>query len=157
MKKYLILIGCSLLYIGCERDLTVIDDSKDLFDIDDPSILEKNSFSEGIYMGYFELRDQNYWCEIQFISNEYEEWPSGGAYYQKDMQCLTTGTFIISTDTLKYDLGEYKFPTFSGPCNSKMILPGDYRIHLITMNDSLVFSKGVGKDKIKYHLSRILK
>ena len=157
MKKYLFLIVCSLLYFGCERDLSDIDDPRDLFDIDDPSVLEKDSFSEGFYMGYFVLQDQNYWCEIEFRSNKYEEWPSGGAYYQKDMRCLTTGTFSINNTTLKYDLDAYKFPTFPGPCNSKMILPGDYKIHLITMNDSLVFSNGVGKDKIKYHLSRILK
>ena len=148
MKKYLILITCSLLCFGCERDL---------FDKDDPSVFEKDSFSEGIYMGYFVLQDQNYWCEIVFRGNKYEEWPSGGAYYQKEMSCLTTGTFSINNTILKYDLDKYKFPSFSVPCNSEMILPGDYKIHLITMNDSLVFSKGVGKDKIKYHISRILK
>ena len=148
MKKFLIIIVCSLLYISCERDL---------FDKDDPSVLEKDSFSEGIYMGYFVLQDQNYWCEIEFRGNKYEEWPSGGAYYQKEMSCLTTGTFSINTTIIKYDLDKYKFPAFSILCNSDMILPGDYKIHLITMNDSLVFSKGVGKDKIKYHLRRILK
>jgi hypothetical protein len=148
MNKYIILITCSLLYFGCERDL---------FDKDDPSVLEKESFSEGIYMGYFVLQDQNYWCEIEFRSNKYEEWPSGGAYYQKEMSCLTTGTFSINNTILKYNLDQYKFSSFAIPCNSEMILPGDYKIHLITMNDSLVFSKGVGKDKIKYHLIKVLK
>jgi hypothetical protein len=148
MKKYLVFITCSLLCLGCERDL---------FDKDDPSVLEKDRFSEGIYMGYFVLQNQNYWCEIEFKGNKYEEWPSGGAYYQKEMSCLTTGSFSINNTTLKYDLDTYKFPSFAGSCNSEMILPGDYKIHLITINDSLVFSKGVGKDKIKYHLSRILK
>ena len=148
MKKYFILIAYSLLCFGCERDL---------FDKNDPSVFEKDSFSEGIYMGYFVLQDQHYWCEIVFRGNKYEEWPSGGAYYQKEMSCLTTGTFSINNTILKYDLDKYKFPSFSVPCNSEMILPGDYKIHLITMNDSLVFSKGVGKDKIKYHLIRILK
>ncbi|MBK7133665.1 MAG: hypothetical protein IPH69_12840 [Bacteroidales bacterium] len=148
MKKYIILITFSLLCIDCERDL---------FDKDDPTILEKDSFSEGIYMGYFVLQDQRYWCEIEFKSNTYEEWPSGGALYQKEMSCLTTGSFSINNTILKYDLDKYKFPTFFIPCNPEMILPGDYKINLITMNDSLVFSKGVGKDKIKYHLIKILK
>lgn len=148
MKKYLILIACSLLFNGCD---------KDQFDRDDQSVLEKDSFSEGIYMGYFVLQDKNYWCEIEFRNNQYEEWPSGGAYYQKEMGCLTTGTFNIDNSVLSFDLNSYKFPSFPIPCDSKMILPGDYKIHLITISDSLVFSKGVGKNKIKYHLNRILK
>jgi hypothetical protein len=148
MKKFIILITCSLLWVACERDS---------FDKDDPTILEKDSFSEGIYMGYFVLEDQEYWCEIEFRGNKYEEWPSGGAYYQKEMSCLTTGTFNINNTILNYDLEKYKFSSFSIPCNSEMILPGDYKIHLITLNDSLVFSKGVGKDKIKYHLIKVLK
>jgi len=148
MKKYIILITCSLLCFGCEREL---------FDKDDPTILEKDTFSEGIYMGYFVLQNQNYWCEIVFNDNKYEEWPSGGAAFQKEMSCLTTGTFNIENGSLKYNLDKYKFPDFPSACTSEMILPGDYKIHLITMNDSLIFSKGVGKDKIKYHLIRILK
>ncbi len=147
-KKYLILIVFSLFYFGCESDL---------FDKDDSSALEKNSFSEGIYMGYFVLHDQNYWCEIEFRDNKYEEWPSGGAYYQKEMGCLTTGTFSINNGILKYDLEKYKFPSFPGSCDSEMILPGYYKIQVITINDSLVFSRGAGKDKIEYCLSRILK
>jgi hypothetical protein len=145
IKKLLILIVCSLFYYSCERDQ---------FDKNDPSILEKDSFSEGIYMGYFVLQNQNYWCEIVFEDNKYEEWPSGGAAFQKEMSCLTTGTFSVENGSLKYDLDKYKFPDFSSACTLEMILPGDYKINLITMNDSLIFSKGVGKDKIKYHLSR---
>lgn len=49
MKKYIILIACSLFWIACERDI---------FDKDYRAVLEKNSFSEGIYMGYFVLQDQ---------------------------------------------------------------------------------------------------
>ena len=64
IKKHLVFIACYLLCLGCE---------KDLFDKDDPSVLEKDSFSEGIYMGYFVLQDQNYWCEIEFKGNNYEE------------------------------------------------------------------------------------
>jgi hypothetical protein len=148
MKKYIILISYLLLGAACERDP---------FDKNDPTVLEKDSFSEGIYMGYFVLQDQEYWCEIEFKGNKYEEWPSGGAYYQKEMSCLTTGTFSINKTVLKYDLEKYKFSSFSIPCTSEMILPGDYKINLITLNDSLVFSKGVGKDKINYHLIKVLK
>jgi hypothetical protein len=148
MKKYLIFITYSLLCFGCERDL---------FDKDDPTILEKDSFSEGVYLGNFVLHDQAYWCVIEFNGNKYEEWPISGGNYQKEMSCLTTGSFSINNSILKYDLDKYKFSSFAVPCNSEMILPGDYKIHLITLNDSLVFSKGIGKDKIKYHLIKVLK
>ena len=57
MKKIIILMTFSLLWVACERDS---------FDKDDPTILEKDNFSEGIYMGYFVLDDQEYWCEIEF-------------------------------------------------------------------------------------------
>ena len=148
MKKAAHLFLLIIIVSGCEGDL---------FDKDDPSVLEKDSFSEGIYMGYFVLRDQNYWCEIEFRSNKYEEWPSGGAYYQKEMSCLTTGTFSIDNTILKYNLDKYKFASFAIQCVPEMVLPGDYKIHLITMNDSLVFSKGAGKEKIQYHLIKVLK
>jgi len=146
MKKFMVLITCLLLCFGCESDL---------FDKDDQTILEKNNFSEGIYMGYFVLQDQEYWCEIVYSGDKYEEWPSGGAFFQKEMSCLTTGTFSINNTTLTFDREKYKFPSFPVSCNSEMILPGDYKIHLITMNDSLVFSKSAGKDRIKYHLIKV--
>jgi hypothetical protein len=150
MKMYFILIACSILYCGCDKV------SEDQFDKDDSSVLEKDSFSEGYYGGYFAFQDKNYWSLIVFSSNKYEEWPSGGAYYQKGMGCLTTGTFNINNSVLSFDLNSYKFPLFPTSCDSAMILPGDYKINLITIKDSLVFSKGVGKTKIKYHLKRIL-
>jgi hypothetical protein len=34
-------------------------------------------------------------------------------------------------------------------------LPGEYKINLITLNDSLIFSKGLENNKIKYHIKRI--
>jgi len=146
MKKYFVLLTCLLLCFGCENDK---------LDSDEEALLEKDRFSEGIYMGYFVFQDQNYWCEIVYNGNKYEEWPSGGAYFQKEMSCLTTGSFIVKNNILTYNLEKYKFPSFPVTCNSEMNLPGDYKIHLITKNDSLVFSKGVGKDKIKYHLIRV--
>lgn len=151
MKKYLFLIACLLIFYSCDKD-------QSQFDRDDPSVMEKNTLSDGFYMGYFVLRDQNYWCEIQFkSSSQYEEWPSGGAMYQKEMSCLTTGTFNIDDSILSFEENSYKFPTFPFPCDGKMILPGEYKIHLITVKDSLVFSKGVGENKIKYHLIKVSK
>lgn len=148
MKKLLFLIACSILCCSCD---------KDQFDKDDPSVLEKDSFSDGVYMGYFVLQDQNYWCDIEFTGDCYEEWPSGGVMYQKEISCLTTGTFNVENSILSFKLNSYKFPAFPASCHSEMILPGDYKIHLLTTGDSLVFSKGTGNDKIKYYLVRVIK
>lgn len=150
MKNLLILLFCSLLMCACDKN-------DDQFDKSEPTILEKNSFSEGIYMGYFVFHEISYWCEIEFRSGKYEEWPSGGVWYQKEISCLTTGTYNIDTYILSFDLESYKFPPSQVQCASEMILPGKYKIHLISNNDSLIFSNGVGQDKIKYHLERILK
>lgn len=152
MRKLFILIACVLLSFGCEREQS---EKTEQYDMNDPSVLEKDSFSEGIYMGYFVLRNQNYWCQIEFINNTYEEWPSGGANFQKEISCLTKGNYSIENDLVKYELSGYKFPDFHVSCTPEMILPGDYKIHLITLNDSLIFSKGVGENKIKYYLSRV--
>ncbi|MBW6481275.1 MAG: hypothetical protein K0B37_17750 [Bacteroidales bacterium] len=154
MKKYLILIVCSLLYIGCDK----VNDDKvndDQFDNNDPSVLNKNNIATGNYMGYFIYQDKSYWCQIVFENNKYEEWPSGGVAFQKEMSCLTVGNFTINEEILTFKLGSYKHPGFPSTCDPVMILPANYKIHLITENDSIVFSKGVEKNKIKYHLKRI--
>jgi hypothetical protein len=68
---------------------------------------------------------------------------------------LTKGTNEISDGILTFELGSFKFKSYPSPCEQLMILPGDYKIHLITENDSLIFSKGVEENKIKYYLKRI--
>jgi hypothetical protein len=126
------------------------------FDENDPSLLYKNTIANGIYMGEFVYQGKSYWCEIEFDKNKYEEWPSGGAAYQKEMSCLTIGTDTIVNGILSFKISDYKFKGYPFPCNPSMILPGDYKIHLITENDSIIFSKGVENNKIKYHLKRII-
>jgi hypothetical protein len=150
MKKLLILLICSLIFIECNK----VNNAP--FDENDPSILYKNNIADGFYMGNFVYQGKSYWCEIEFNNNIYEEWPSGGAAYQKEMSCLTTGTDTIVNGVLSFKLNDYKFKGYPLSCNPSMILPGDYKIHLITENDSIVFSKGVENNKIKYHLKRII-
>jgi hypothetical protein len=149
MKKLLILIICSLVFIDCNKV------KNDPFDDNDPSILYKNTIADGIYMGNIVYQGKSFWCEIEFDKNKYEEWPSGGALYQKEMSCLTLGTDTIINGILTFKLDSYKHEWYPFPCNPAMILPGDYKIHLITENDSIIFSKGVEKNKIKYYLKRI--
>ena len=152
MKKLLFLIMCALSFMECNK---VNDHAFPAFDETDPSILYKNSIADGFYMGNFVYQGKSYWCEIEFKNNNiYEEWPSGGAAYQKEMSCLTTGTDTIVNGILSFKLSDYKFKWYPFSCNTPMILPGDYKIHLITEKDSIVFSKGVENNKIKYYLKK---
>lgn len=110
---------------------------------------------DGFYMGYFVYNSKDYWCEIEFDNYNYIEWPSGGALFQKSMSCLTVGTYRISNDKLTFNLGSFKFPEFQPPCESAMLLPGEYKIYNTGKADSLIFEKGVDSNKIKYFLKRI--
>jgi hypothetical protein len=56
---------------------------------------EIDLFNDGFYGGSFSYKDIDYWYSIEFNDNRYEEWPSGGAIYQKSFDCLTTGTYSI--------------------------------------------------------------
>jgi hypothetical protein len=103
-------------------------------------------------MGYFEYQNQNYWCEIAFGNNQYVEWPSGGAMFQKSYSCLTVGTYSVSGYKLAFKLGSYKMPGFPETCINEMLLPGEYTIYGTMNPDSIVFEKGSGSGKIKYHL-----
>ncbi len=120
---------------------------------DDLPILEKDNITDGHFVGHFVLDNRNYWCNIEISNKKYEEWPSGGMLYQKDMGCLTIGSFNIIEDVISFTLDSYKFPTF--PCDTRTPLPGEYKIHLLTLDDSLVFSKGTGSNKIIYHLKNL--
>jgi hypothetical protein len=146
MKNLLLSISLLILCFGCVKS-----DEKPT-DNDDTPILEKNNISDGHYLGHFVLDNRNYWCSIEISNKTYEEWPSGGIMYQKDMGCLTTGSFNIIEDIITFTLDSYKLPGF--PCDTRMPLPGEYKIHLITLNDSLIFSKGIGNNKIKYHIKK---
>jgi len=107
---------------------------------------------DGIYMGYFEFQNQKYWSEIEFSGNNYVEWPSGGARYQKSYGCLTIGTYEASGYHLKFKLGSYKMPGYPEECVDDMLLPGEYTLYGTMKSDSIIFEKGSGSGKIKYHL-----
>jgi len=110
---------------------------------------------DGIYMGYFEYQNQKYWSEIAFDGNTYVEWPSGGAMFQKPYGCLTVGTFEVSGYKLIFKLGAYKMKEFPGECVNDMSLPDVYTIYGTMKKDSIVFEKGSGSAKIKYHLLKL--
>jgi hypothetical protein len=147
MKNLLLCISLIIICFGCAKS------EEKPTNNDDTPILEKNNISDGHYMGHFVLDNINYWCSIEISNKTYGEWPSGGIMYQKDMGCLTTGSIKIIEDIITFTLDSYKFPGF--PCDIRMPLPGEYRINLITLNDSLIFSKGLENNKIKYYIKKV--
>jgi hypothetical protein len=144
MKKLTFLIIITFTFIGCNHD------NKDVF-----NPVSYGKISEGYYMGNFTYQNQTYWCEIQLDKNKYEEWPSGGAFYQKEMSCLTVGTDTVINGILTFKLDSFKFAGYPVQCKSDMTLPGEYKINLLTDEDSIVFSRGSGNNKIIYHLKRL--
>jgi hypothetical protein len=62
----------------------------------------------GIYTGCFEYRGTTYWCSISFEDYNYIEWPSGGIYYQKPLECLTVGTYTLDETTFTFNLDSFK-------------------------------------------------
>ena len=110
--------------------------------------------TEGYYEGYFDYMDTLYWCLIQLEDKKYVEWPSGGVWFQKSFGCLTVGDYSISGDRLFFELDSFKFESFPEPCESDMLLPGEYEIYDFIDQDSLIFEKGAGDNKIVYYLKR---
>ena len=112
--------------------------------------------TNGIYMGYFDYQDSKYWCEIDFDSRKYEEWPSGGAAYQKSMSCLTVGEYSILGNKITFMLDSIKYTSYFEPCVSDMLLPGEYTIHNTNKADSIIFERGKDSNEIKYYLKRLI-
>lgn len=141
MKRYLILIICTFLFINCCED----DDSEALtFKIID-----------GYYFGKFSYHGQFYWSQIRIEKNKYEERLVGGVGYPKEYHCLTFGTVSVLKDILTFKLDSFKYKHYYQLCEPDMILPGYYKINEVINNDSIIFSKGVGSNKIVYYLKII--
>jgi hypothetical protein len=114
------------------------------------------NLTSGIYMGYFDYQGTKYWCEICFDSSRYEEWPSGGVWFQKPYSCLTVGDYTIIENKIIFTLDSFKFPGFPEPCVSDMLLPGEYTIYNTNKTDSITFERGKDSNKIKYYLERLI-
>jgi hypothetical protein len=141
MKKWFVFIVMSCLIIACRKT-------------SEPNY-EDIVISDGCYMGRFNYKGIDYWAEICFDKNRYEEWPSGGAAFQKSYGCLTIGTFSIGKNILTFKSDTWKFNNYPEPCVPDMILPGDYLIKGTMNNDSLIFEKGSGNSRIIYYLKKI--
>jgi len=110
--------------------------------------------TEGYYEGYFDYKNTLYWCLIHLEDKKYVEWPSGGVWLQKSFGCLTVGDYSINGNRLFFELDSFKFEDFPEPCESDMLLPGEYKIHDFIEQDSLIFEKGNGNSRIVYYLKR---
>ena len=140
MKKIGIVFLLFTLFTSCENN--------------DENQISNNQIAKGYYEGYFDYKDSSYWCEIYFDGNNYEEWPSGGALFQKSMSCLTVGTFSTDNNALSFVLDSIKFKDFLEPCTPAMFLPGNYEITNTAKKDSLIFKRGIGDNLIVYYLKR---
>jgi len=108
----------------------------------------------GMYVGYYSYKGNNYWHSINLDHNKYEEFPSGGVFYQKDIICLTVGSFSTNRENLIFEPDSFKFGESDGiNCNSDLILSGDFKINYIE-NDSISFEKEAGEKRIIYFLKR---
>ena len=108
----------------------------------------------GHYEGHFTYRDTGYWCLIQMADGRYEEWPSGGVWFQKSMGCLTLGSYDQQNDKIIFKADKFKFPEFPEACVPAMLLPGTYAIVYAGEPDSLVFKGGTGDTEIVYYLKK---
>lgn len=118
----------------------------------DMEIIGNQQIAEGHYEGWYSYGGSNYWCLIQFEGNRYEEWPSGGAMFQKSMACLTTGTYHANDNKLIFNIGTIKHKGFPDSCDTNTMLPGTYEMIPTSRQDSLVFAKGDGDSRIIYHI-----
>jgi len=139
MKKLRFAFVIIALLIACDDD----NDNQINYTIDN-----------GCYQGYFDYQDTSYWCSICFENGKYVEWPSGGAYFQKSMSCLTVGTFSTKNNVISFELDSFKFNDFPEPCETDMLLPGSYEIVYEGHQDSLVFKKGNDDSEIIYYLKK---
>ncbi len=113
-------------------------------------------FPDGHYQGYFSYKNIDYWSSINLENGKYEEWPSGGARFQKEISTLTTGTYSIKGHILIFGLGAFKFnPSTILPLDPETwILPGNYELINSGKQDSLIFARGTGDNRIIYHLKK---
>jgi hypothetical protein len=139
----------AFLIIGCSKN-NPVEPKTDLY-------TDPYKISDGCFVGAFVLKGKEFWCEICFHTtiNKYVEWQSGDALFQKEMGCLTVGTFSDVSINLTFELDSFKFKDWPFPCLQEMILPGVYKIKKIIENDSVIFERGKGDSRIIYYMKKL--
>jgi hypothetical protein len=148
MNKYCLIILFVFLITGCDKNNNIEHDPE--------PFKGPYRISNGCYIGNVIVKGQKLWCDICFdtITKKYVEWPSGGIMYQKEMGCLSVGTYSIDSFRLTFTLDSLKFKFF--PCSlPESKLPGEYRITNIVDSDSIIFEKGTGGNRIIYFMKKV--
>lgn len=148
MKQYYLIILFVFLITGCNKNNNIETDSE--------PFKGPYKIPGGSYMGNIIVKGQKLWSEICFdtATHKYIEWPSGGIMYQKEMGCLSVGTYSIDSSRLTFTLDSLKFKFF--PCSlPESKLPGEYRITNIVDRDSIIFEKGTGENRIIYFMKKV--
>jgi hypothetical protein len=120
---------------------------------DNPS--PNDQIMDGTYLGYFIHENHSYWYSIHFANGNYFERPSGIEKDQKELGCISYGSYSLVNNILSF---EYEYSVFSDqrdPCLVDWSLPGSYNIINSKLNDSLVFERGSGENHISYHLKKM--
>jgi hypothetical protein len=111
--------------------------------------------SNGTYLGYFIHQNQSYWYSIHFTNGNYFERPSGIERYQKELGCLSIGSYLTEGNTLSFESESSVFSDQRDPCLVDWDLPGTYKIKNTELKDSLIFERGLGENHIAYHLKKM--
>ncbi len=138
MKRILFIFILAVFIVGCKKS--------------DDTNIENYKINDGCYTGTFSYQGNNYWSMICFDNNNYEEWPSGGVLFQKHPDCLTIGTYSINNNKLTFEIDSFKFNNHQDSCIPDMLLSGEFKINDLVDNDSLIFEKGIGENRIIYYL-----
>jgi hypothetical protein len=148
MKRCFFIINFLLLITACSKNNNIEPDPE--------PFKGPYKIADGCYMGNFIVKGQKLWSQICFdtTSSKYVEWPSGGIMYQKEMGCLTVGTYSIDSFRLTFTLDSLKFKMFPCPL-PESILPGDYKITDIINSDSIIFERGTGESRIIYFMKKV--
>lgn len=109
---------------------------------------------EGIYEGYFHYDTIQLWESFGITDYNFEEYASGGVWYQKYPNCaLTKGTYKITYGTISFDKIQIAQPPNGKITDfqNELLLIGDYTID--NVSDSIIdFWKYSTKGKQEYHL-----
>ncbi len=140
MKRTLCSFILTLFFIACNENNDALNEGEKLAD--------------DYYMGSYRYHGIDYWSEIIISDHTYNERPSGGYYYQKPYNCLTAGTYSVHGNKLTFVSDPYPFEDILEPCDPDVLLTGEYQINCIS-NDSLIFERGTGNDRIVYYLERL--
>lgn len=138
MRLMIISILLIILFPSCESD----------------NLSPNYQITDGTYLGYFLHQNHSYWYSIIFTNGKYLERPSGIEEDQKELGCISFGSYSIDKNIISF---EFEYSVFSNQldlCMTDWSLPGSYKIISSELQDTLIFERGTGENHIAYHLKK---